>query len=56
MESKIDQSLANSISSEVYTTYSKLPKKGKPQKNKEWSLISAVVIQLQDKEKGISCL
>ncbi|CAG5115588.1 unnamed protein product [Candidula unifasciata] len=41
--------LANEIAKTVINTYKKLPKKGKPQSNREWTLLSGVVMSVKEK-------
>ncbi|XP_059178056.1 tRNA-specific adenosine deaminase 1-like isoform X2 [Physella acuta] len=40
--------LAREIASAVFNAYKKLPKKGKPQQMKEWTLLSGVVMRVTD--------
>ena len=44
------------VAKAAYDAYRELPKKGKPQKLKEWTLLSAVIMQypLEDKD-NIDC-
>ncbi|KAK0062688.1 tRNA-specific adenosine deaminase 1 [Biomphalaria pfeifferi] len=42
-DSDINLILANKIAQEAFNAYKKLPKKGKPQPTKEWTLLAAVV-------------
>ncbi|BFZ12905.1 hypothetical protein BsWGS_15944 [Bradybaena similaris] len=45
----IDSQLAKEIAEAVIHTYKKLPKKGKPQSNREWTLLSGVVMSIKEK-------
>lgn len=47
MECDSVTSLQDRIAHLCYNHYAHLPKKGKPQKNKEWTLMAAVVLQKQ---------
>lgn len=45
----IDSQLAKEIAEAVIHTYKKLPKKGKPQSDREWTLLSGVVMSIKGK-------
>jgi tRNA-specific adenosine deaminase 1 len=38
-----EQQLADTIAKHCYDHYGNMPKKGKPQKGKEWTLLAAIV-------------
>ena len=40
---ELDERFADKVAELCYKKYQSLPKKGKPQKNKEWTLLSCVV-------------
>ena len=40
---ELDERFADKVAELCYQKYQSLPKKGKPQKNKEWTLLSCVV-------------
>ena len=42
-----DDSFADEVAALCYKHYACLPKKGKPQESKEWTLLAAVVLQTQ---------
>ena len=50
-EDKSDNKLADKVASLCYKHFSQLPKKGKPQPGKEWTILAAVVLQ---KESDLS--
>ena len=49
----LEQNLADTIAKHCYDHYGNLPKKGKPQEGKEWTLLAAIV--QETKENGEYC-
>ncbi|GFN93039.1 tRNA-specific adenosine deaminase 1-like [Plakobranchus ocellatus] len=47
----LQSGLADNIAKAAIETYEKLPKRGKPQQLKEWTLLSAVIMKMQDENE-----
>lgn len=45
---ELDERFADKVADLCYKKYQSLPKKGKPQKNKEWTLLSCVCLTRTD--------
>ena len=52
-DSAFQNNLSDNVAKAALSTYSKLPKRGKPQRNKEWTLLSAVIMRKQGIVEGI---
>ena len=52
----LDEKFADKLASLCYQKYSKLPKKGKPQKGKEWTIVAGILMTTQGKVLSLDSL